>query len=205
MPCIGCLNVVSDDKLCRGGLVALTTSDPSLFDIATDADIWQKADLLESARPAALPRLSMALGLNYVREGFLWCKPLRPFIRPAACLTYDAMHVVLAQGVADLEYEQLLPRLAEEGIRWEHLHSYCQSDWKFPRSLGGQPKFAEHSVHPNIPIGVAPAASRCTHRSTWCSCPSCYISSRRLPQKGALAAWTKRSAVFARCRSWLPS
>ena len=140
MPCIGCLNVVSDDKLCRGGLVALTTSDPSLFDIATDADIWQKADLLESARPAALPRLSMALGLNYVPEGFLWCKPLRPFIRPAACLTYDAMHVVLAQGVADLEYEQLLPRLAEEGIRWEHLHSYCQSDWRCPKSLGGAAK-----------------------------------------------------------------
>ena len=122
LPCIGCLNVVSDGALVRddNGLVPLSCVDASLLSIASNEDLWQKADALEDAaarhNATALKQLETSLGLNYHPEGFLWCKPLRHFIRPAETLTFDPMHILLSQGVADLEYEHLLPRLSEEGI-----------------------------------------------------------------------------------------
>ena len=56
-------------------MVAVTCADPSLFDLATDDDLWQKADQLEAARPAARAKLSTSLGLNYVLQGFYFASP----------------------------------------------------------------------------------------------------------------------------------
>ena len=129
LPCVACLNVTSDDAIVGGGMVALTCADSSLFDLATDDDLWRKADRLEAARPADRKKLSTSLGWNYVPEGFLWCRPLRRFISPSRCLTYDAMHVIYVNGIADDEFTSIMPRLLHAGVTWENMRDYFRSAW----------------------------------------------------------------------------
>ena len=110
-------------------MVSVTCADPSLFDFATDHDLWKKADQLEAARHAARAKLSTSYGLNYIPQGVLFCKPLRPFVCPTSCLTYDAMHVIYANGIADDEYTNIMPRLLAAGVTWKHLRDYFQGAW----------------------------------------------------------------------------
>lgn len=138
LPCIGCLNVTSDTNAIGAGMVDLCCTDSSLFDFATDDDLWRKADLLEAAIPRDRKKLSTSLGVNYVPQGFLWCKPLRPFVFPASCLTYDAMHVIYANGIADDEYTNILPRLIAAGVTWKHMRDYFQSAWCHAKVFGGR-------------------------------------------------------------------
>ena len=146
MPCIGCVNVTSDPALVRDGMVDLCSYDASAFVISTDADLWRKADALEAASAgskALLKRLETAYGMNYAPRAFLWCRPLRHFIHPAQSLTFDPMHIVLSQGMADDEYEHLLPRLAEADITWEDMHRFCNADWKIPKCFGSVSRICE--------------------------------------------------------------
>ena len=138
LPCIGCLNVTSDTNVVGSGMVSLRCADPSLFDFATDEDLWQKADLLEAARSGERKRLATSLGMNFVPQGFLWCKPLRPLVSPASCLTYDAMHVIYVNGIADDEYTNIMPRLLAAGVTWEHLRDYFRSAWCHARVFAGR-------------------------------------------------------------------
>ena len=137
LPCLGCLNVTSDETLVGAGMVGLTCADPSLFVLATDEDLWHKADQLQAAPPGARAKLSTSFGLNYVPQGFLWCHPLRSFIRPTSTLTYDAMHVIYSNGIADDEYTNILPRLLAAGVTWHQLRDYFTADWHHAKVFRG--------------------------------------------------------------------
>ena len=146
MPCVGCLNVTSDLALVGDGLVSLQTCDMSAFEFASDDDLWAKADALEEAskgKKSALKRLEMALGLNYSPEAFLWCKALRPHVRPAMCLTFDQMHILLSQGLADIEYESILPKLISDGVSWDDIHNFCSAAWQTPKTFSRYAKTRE--------------------------------------------------------------
>ena len=134
LPCVACLNVTTDQSMVGAGMVALTCRDSSLFELATDEDLWLKADRLHAAAAKHREKLSTSFGLNYVPEGFLWSKPLRRFVSPTGSLTFDAMHVLLADGVVAREYEVLLPRLLEEGMKWNDFHEYTSINWRRGRS-----------------------------------------------------------------------
>jgi len=146
LPCIGCLNVSTDPALEGDGMVSVQSFDVDAFVRATDEDLWAKADALETASrgPAtARKKLETALGLNYAPEAFLWCKPLRRFVRPSECLTFDQVHILLTQGLADDEYERILPRLERAGITWDHMDRFVHADWRSAKCFSQSAKLAE--------------------------------------------------------------
>ena len=130
-PCLACLNVVSDPALAGDGIVHSSTTDVRLFRFASDEDLWRKADRLAAPMTNAdLQRLSVASGMNYIKEGFLYAHELRPVVKPATSLMFDPMHILLSQGLADREFEHLLPKLFAVGVRWDDLATYCKSGWR---------------------------------------------------------------------------
>ena len=130
-PCLACLNVVSDPALAGDGIVHSSTTDVRLFRFASNEDLWLKADRLAAPmRQADRQRLCVASGMNYIKESFLYAHELRPYVKPATSLMFDPMHILLSQGLADREYEHLLPKLFAAGVTWNDLDTYCSSDWR---------------------------------------------------------------------------
>ena len=44
-----------------------------------------------------------SLALHYEPESLLWDRDLREVVKPAECLTWDAMHILLSNGLVDNE------------------------------------------------------------------------------------------------------
>ena len=63
---------------------------------------------------------------------------MRRFVCPSSCLTYDAMHVIYANGIADDEYTNIMPRLLAAGVRWEHMRDYFQGAWCHAKVFKGR-------------------------------------------------------------------
>jgi len=140
LPCIVCKNVVNDDVR-SDYFVPLSCANPSLFDYASNADVWGKADVLHARRGAGTKRafldLQMLHGLTYNPNGLLWDDTLRPHVRPAEIVTYDAMHVLVANGIVQVETAELLRSLKASGVNGvQALRSFVEADWHFCKALG---------------------------------------------------------------------
>ena len=124
MPCVQCLNVTGTGpkSILRENedfFVDLTCIDLKAFRHRTDQELWDNADTLERLQPLlsvkAFDEKEQGFGLNYVKEGLLWDRELRPFVRPISILTHDPTHTMYAKGIVVNEIDLLIPLLHGAG------------------------------------------------------------------------------------------
>ena len=141
-PCPMCKNVMlkgsevaNRDR--TGYLVEITCSDMDRFDWASDRDLFDVADLLQSSRGTmgvgAFKQLEMSTGFNHNERGILADTELRPFLRPASSFTFDPMHCLWSNGIVSVEVHCFLQRLREQTqFSWRDIQMFCKADWQFP-------------------------------------------------------------------------
>ena len=138
--CMLCSNVVNDDSISSPDVVSIACSNASLFRKETNATLWKKADNLHAqvhtSTKKAFAELELLYGLSYNPDGLLWDHALRPFVRPCDCITFDAMHVLVSNGMAQNETAVLLIALQENGIRWADVRKFMDAQWLFCKTLG---------------------------------------------------------------------
>lgn len=139
LPCLVCRNVLSE-RVASDYLVHISCPDPDRLDPASNEDIWEKADFLSESRgilsKPAFDRQQMVAGLTYNEDGLLWCQGLRQHVRPVDCITFDAMHVTVSNGIAQNETALLLSAMSTVGIKWQSLRAFAEADWHFCSALG---------------------------------------------------------------------
>jgi len=136
VPCCGCINVVSqDDELPSADFVSLNCNDPTKFVLATSADVREKAAALVLNYPTMgigrFRNLETALGMKYNPKGILFDPSLEPYISPIEILTFDQMHILLSDGVAQDLVSWTLLFLKDIGSGWDELNAIMQADWRF--------------------------------------------------------------------------
>ena len=99
-------------------------------------------------RRGAMPKgefkdMQTATGLTYVDGGLLWSSPLRHMLRPTATFTYDSMHCILSNGIANTELDAMLARLLREGITFSDIQGFLKP-WKFCKVYGKKGAVAAH-------------------------------------------------------------
>lgn len=142
LPCLLCKNILKDaDDIPRGStyLRHMSCSSPDLFDAASDADIWEKADVLtlnSGGAKTKLQQMQKVFGLNFSPHGILFDKPLRTYIRPASCITFDSMHALVSNGIVEVETGHLLGQLRNIGCTWDQLRSFFAANWRYCKANG---------------------------------------------------------------------
>ena len=102
----------------------------------TNEDIWKNIDTLLALKAAGAPTLAqkeISYGLNAEPDGVLAHVPLRPYVRPRDVLVHDPTHTIYSNGLIKTELELLLPCLKTEGISFNQIYKYLESDWVQPR------------------------------------------------------------------------
>ena len=141
LPCFLCNNVLNE-RVASPGLVHISCTDVGKFQLASDADLWRKADHLHTlsgtTTKAAFENTQMVYGLSYCPQGLLWDRSLRPYVHPTSCTSYDSMHCLVGNGLAQNETGYLLAALKGIGVSWQHLRLFTESDWNFNFALGSR-------------------------------------------------------------------
>lgn len=98
------------------GIASLSDRDAEIPDIAcadiarcgkrSDADVWKFCDDLETCHKDDLKDMEHVTGFKLNLNTLLFCKPLRPFLRPSKITVNDAMHVLFSCGI--VPYEMML-------------------------------------------------------------------------------------------------
>ena len=142
LPCFLCKNLTTrqlDRHDSSAYLRDLSCHDIGQFDLATNADVWEKVDHLKSiagnSTKAQVERMEKAFGLSHSPEGVLADLDLRRVVQPITVHSYDSMHVALSNGIASFEIHAFLRRGQAAGVTLEALHSFLAADWVFPAHL----------------------------------------------------------------------
>lgn len=145
VPCLLCPNVVSMSDISSPHLVHYSHPDAAAFRFATSEEIWAKADRITATRATYTKKdhdkLQMTYGLTDSPQGLLWDRELRPYVRPADVITFDAMHITVGNGVVQNETGWLFTALKDLGMSWKMVAEFCSRvPWRFCRSHGGRSK-----------------------------------------------------------------
>jgi len=139
LPCVACLNVLNSTNL-PAGFVGLTCTDPDRFELASNSDIWEKVDMLSAQflilNKGKFKDLETSLGMVHNPLSILWDRDLRPFFRPADCLTFDSMHVLGSDGLLGVELELMLSALADIGYKWAQYKVFFGAQWRASKFHG---------------------------------------------------------------------
>jgi len=140
LPCLCCKNVVRGDSSASAYLQDISCTEPALFDLATDAEVFSKADILAESfnhlGTKQFEELETSLGLSHNPHGLLMAMRLRQYAPPISTLTYDSMHILLTGGLAQNEIGLLMECLREHGILWEQIRSFMTADWHTCKASG---------------------------------------------------------------------
>lgn len=98
---------------------------------ATDLELWSAQDELVGlldVRGASERRkkLEMAYGQNANKHGLLSCKELRPYVKPSRS-SYDPMHCLFSNGIADIEITLLCGKLKELKFDFQQINSFVNT------------------------------------------------------------------------------
>ena len=85
------------------GLVDITCCKKADILLKGDADVWEDCDHLAAAPPNRLQDLEKAVGINYHPDGILFDRALRRSFKPCTSHRYDALHVLLSNGLLGAE------------------------------------------------------------------------------------------------------
>ena len=142
VPCLCCLNVVHEDaSIPSASFVSLTNTDASKLQFASSEDLYEKADMLSRSAPPAMnktrfKRLETATGIKYMPRGLLWDQELRGKMRMAETVTFDAMHILLANGMASDELACLFGTIMDRAVMgrrvvtWDDLRTFVAADFR---------------------------------------------------------------------------
>ena len=143
LPCLACKNVLTR-RVDSEYLVHISEPDTRRFDLASNEDIWEKVDRLAEAKEgltrASFDDLQMAYGLNYSADGLLEDRELRPYFKPRDALTYDAMHILLSNGMVQTELGLVFTAFKAAGVQWDALRRYADAGWQTCSVFGGSGK-----------------------------------------------------------------
>ena len=132
-----CPDSVADDA---DNFVCETTTKVAHLDLATDADIREKLDILDAYH--ADPKMTTtkfkqhqtALGMNRAPFG-IWRNPrIFRHVRPCEQWVPDWMHVMGVGGVINKMLFVILSMFVKFGIQWDVFQGYL-SEWNYPRSI----------------------------------------------------------------------
>ena len=139
-PCLHCKNVCQflDDEIAgHAYLVSISCSQRSRFDLCSDAEVYIMVDELcaIAARgvQAALEQAEQKFGINFVPEGLLFDRSLRQVVRPISGWLRDWMHMMLVQGCANIEVEQMIHTIRNVGVTLEQVQHYV-SQFNLPKA-----------------------------------------------------------------------
>lgn len=149
-PCLSCRNVVQ--WLPTTDYLVGIDGAPEKFDPATDSDVWRMADRIKQLAATApkkdLELLQQASGLTYDASGVLFSDACRSLVRPVKGWFRDWMHIFCVGGIANLEIQQLLNALREQGVQPKvitaffeeitlpSMHGVIQAEWLTVSRLG---------------------------------------------------------------------
>lgn len=144
-PCLSCKNIVKflDDAVSEDSyLQSIDCADPVKFDLATDADVYEAADIVRAASRTtkkALEAAELATGIHWNQTGIMFDPACRAIVRPCTGWLRDWMHMLCVAGVANTEVMQVCKALRVNGVMWSMLTDFF-SVWHLPKSIG--------TVHP---------------------------------------------------------
>ena len=146
-PCVLCCVV---NKQCAtdrdGGLLSLADRDGSIADIScpvldlccpkSNDDIWRSVERLRSAAPASRAELEHLLGLKYNEDSLLFCRELKPMLRPAECVFYDTLHILFSNGIVVQEIALVMQALKDDfRIEFGNVRDFLQEKQFHPKTM----------------------------------------------------------------------
>ena len=138
-PCLSCKNICQFLPVTPESYLQGIDAPPEKFDRATDDDIWDMAERLREVSVHGtrqqLDDIEKAYGLNYCERSVLFDAGLRNLCRPVSGWVRDWMQMLAIQGVANIEVEQMLGVLRENGVRPEMITEYF-SNFQVPKGRG---------------------------------------------------------------------
>ena len=126
MPCMLCCVTNKAPSTDRDrGIASLHDRDAMIPDLSchtlaqcgkkSDADIWKSVDKLRSGcSQSEVAEEEHLSGLKFNAHSILFCAPLRPHIRPASLMYFDAMHVIFSNGVLPQEMSLCLHEMKDQ-------------------------------------------------------------------------------------------
>ena len=146
---IACKNVVNIRREQDGGssslaehqegnyLVSIACADPARFDPMSDQDVWDSHDALDAlartpgVRKGAINTLQVEMGFSWNEWGVLADRELREHVLPKSCLLRDAMHVLVANGVMNVELGLLFTAISKctPGFGFHVVQELASADW----------------------------------------------------------------------------
>ena len=99
-------HAVSEDSY----LQSIECADPRKFDLATDAEVYEAADLVKAASTTtkkALEATEVSTGNNWNPTGIMFDPVCRAIVRPCTGWLRDWMHMLAVAGVANTEVMQM--------------------------------------------------------------------------------------------------
>jgi hypothetical protein len=149
VPCLICKNVTKKElkehlALNAPGIVDITCSDFSQFQINNDTDHWHASDSLRDAAAAmtkgskgAFKILEQSTGRSWSPHGLLADAELRQFVSPSDSITYDGMHCSMSNGLFQTEVCLFFSKAkAVHGVRFSDVRAYLEQSWTLPVHLG---------------------------------------------------------------------
>ena len=118
-------------------LVSIACADPARFDPMSDQDVWDSHDALDAlartpgVRKGAINTLQVEMGFSWNEWGVLADRELREHVLPKSCLLRDAMHVLVANGVMNVELGLLFTAISKctPGFGFHVVQELASADW----------------------------------------------------------------------------
>ena len=130
-PCVCCRNVIGKraDISSDAYFVSLHTS--SYTDLERHTDASKRVDVLQNAKhngagKGQLDELCKAMGLNDSAESLLFDTSLRGVIRPVSGTCWDWMHVLVSNGLADVEVSFFCWAMWVEGFQKSQVDDFVE-------------------------------------------------------------------------------
>ena len=128
------------------GLVDITCTQKADILLKCDADVWEDCDYLAAAPPNRRQDIETCVGINYHPDGILFDRALRRSFKPSTSHRYDALHVLLSNGLLGAEIV-LFFKYAKQHARvtFAHFREYSEL-WRWEPTCRYSPKtvFSAH-------------------------------------------------------------
>lgn len=132
-PCICCKNVIGKkaDVSSDAYFVSLDTSSYQDLDRHTDESVFEMVDILQNAKhngagKGRVDELCKAMGLNDSVESLLFDASLRAVVRPVSGTCWDWMHVLVSNGLADVEVSLFCRAMWAQGIKKSQVDEFME-------------------------------------------------------------------------------
>ena len=130
--CLTCHNLQNEFRgTSDDGTIGLDCYDTDLFDVRSDADMYEIIDhMIEEKKTMQIgefKKLQIDLGINYLPNGLLFDTTMRDIYYPTSHAIRDWQHTLCQDGVANLIIAMVMAWLKEYGFPHAHVRSFMMS------------------------------------------------------------------------------